>query len=92
MRVYRGRSLWPERVRRNLPGALENLGQQQHRHVAAQTVAFAGNGEQLVDPRCLQLGVGVIELQRVRPPGKIGIAPIRQNLGSVVGIDPQVIL
>src|SRR6516164_10697588 len=86
----RGR-LRPEWVRRQSPSALKNVRQQQHRHVAAHTVALAGNADQLVDPRLLQFGIGVVELQGIRPARKVGIAPIGQYLRSAVGLDPQVV-
>src|ERR1700719_3924610 len=90
--VYRRRRLRPNRFRRYPPGALENLGQQQHRHVAAHAVALAGNRDQLVDARPLQFGIGVVELQSVWPTWKMGVAAVGQNLRSSVGVDPQVIL
>jgi hypothetical protein len=41
MSVAHGRDrLWPERRRREGPGALKDLRQQEHRHVAAQAVAL----------------------------------------------------
>src|SRR6516162_3498996 len=46
----RRRRLRPEWLRRQSPGALEDLGQQQHRHVAAHAVTLAGDPDQLVDP------------------------------------------
>ena len=33
----------PERLGRDVPGSLENIRQQQHRHVAAHAIALAGN-------------------------------------------------
>ena len=41
---------------RDAPGALEDLGQQQHRHVAADAVALAGDPAQLGDHASLQRG------------------------------------
>ena len=60
--VHRRRRPWPESLGGYPPGAVKNLGQQQHRHVATHAVAFAGDRDQLVDTSCLQLGGGVIEL------------------------------
>jgi hypothetical protein len=85
--VHCCRRLRPERLWRDPPGPLENLGQQQHRHVAAYAVALAGDRDQLVDARPLQFGIGVVELQSVRPARKIGIAAIGQHFRSSIGLD-----
>ena len=47
--AHRRRRRRPERLRADAPCALENLGQHQHRHVAADTIAFAGNADQFID-------------------------------------------
>jgi hypothetical protein len=50
----RRRRVRPEGLWSDAPGALENFGQNQHRHVAANAVAFASDGDQFVDLRLLQ--------------------------------------
>ena len=89
--AHRGDRLRPERRRRQAPGALEDLGQQQHRHVAAHAVALPGDRRQLRHQRRLQRRIGIVELQRVRPAGEVGIAPMGQDPRSLLRLGPPVI-
>ena len=82
----------PERRRRPAPGALEDLGQDKHRHVAAHAVALPGNRQQFRRLGRLQRRIGIVELQRIRPAGEIRIAPIGQDAGTLVRLDPAVVL
>ena len=77
--AHRGDGLRPEGLDAPAPGALEDLGQQQHGHVAAQAVALAGDALQLDDHRLLQLRLGVVQLQRVGPAVEVRVAPMGQD-------------
>ena len=90
--AHRRRRLRPEGLRGDAPGALENFRQNQHRHVAANAVAFAGDGDQFVDLRLLQLRIAVVELQRVGPTGIVGVASVREDSRPPIGLDPHVVL
>ena len=87
----RGDRLGPERLRRQAPGAVEHLGQQQHRHVAAQPIAMLGNRRQLRHLGRLQHRIGIVELQRIRPAGEIRIAAMSQDPRSLIRLGPPVI-
>ena len=54
-------------------------------------VAMPGNRRQLRHLRRLQRRIGIVELQRVRPAGEIGIAPMGQDARTLIGLDPPVI-
>ena len=82
----------PEERRSLAPGALEHVGQHEHRHVAADAVALAGDSHQLADHRLLRVRVGVVELQRVGPAGEIGIAAVGQEQIALLAFDPGVVL
>ena len=47
--------LRPEGIGADAPGALEHVGQDEHRHVAAHAVALPGDAFQLADHRLLQV-------------------------------------
>ena len=90
--AHRRDRLRPERRRRETPGALKDLGQRQHRHVAAHAVALPSDRRQLRHMGRLQGRVGVVQLQRVRPAGEIGIAPMGQDARTLIGVDPAIVL
>ena len=94
-RPHRGDRLRPERrVRRRqavarqpavAPGARDHVGQQQHRHVAADAVAaFGDRAAARPVMRLAQAGVAVVELERVRPAGEVGIAAVGQDRAGPV--------
>ena len=63
-----------------LPQVRSNTsGKGQHRHIAADAVALAGDLLEFPDHRLLGGGIAVIELQGIRPAGKIGIPAISQD-------------
>ena len=82
----------PERRRLPAPGALEHLGQGEHRHVAAHAVALAGDLQQFPDHGFLRGGVAVVELQGVRPAGEVRIAAMGQEQVPLLPLDPGVVL
>jgi hypothetical protein len=61
------------------PRALEDLGHDEHGHVAADAVALAGDPEKLADHGFLSGGVAVVQLQRVGPSGEIGVAAVGEK-------------
>ena len=61
---------------RDAPGALEDVRQDEHGHVAAHAVALPGDPEQLAEHRLLRGRVAVVELQRVGPAGEVRVAPV----------------
>ncbi len=63
----------PEWQRLSTPRSLKYLGKSQHRHIAAQAVALAGDLLELRVHRFLGGGVAVIELQSIWPARKIWI-------------------
>ena len=71
--------LRPEGLGRDAPGPLEDLGQDQHRHVAAHAVALPGDPQQLADHRLLRGRVAVVELERVRPAGEVRVAAVGEQ-------------
>ena len=73
------RRLGPEERGAAAPGALEHIGQDEHRHVAANAVALAGDPDELADHRLLRRRIAVVELQRVGPAGEIRVAAIGQD-------------
>ena len=91
-RVNRCRCFGPERFRGISPGALTDFRQHQHRHIAAYAVAFPRYFDQFLDPRRLQFGIAIIELQRIRPAGKVGVTAVSQDPRSVIGLNPYVIV
>src|SRR5215467_9178742 len=71
--------LWPERMWLAAPRPLEDFGEQQHRHVAADTVAHSGDVQQFFGHRFLRGGIAVVELECIWPPRKIRIAAVSEN-------------
>ena len=84
--------LRPEGLGLDAPGPLEDVGQDQHGHVAAHAVALPGDLHQLADHRLLRGRVAVVELQRVRPAGEVRIAPVGQEQVAALALDPGVVL
>ena len=76
--------LRPERLRPDAPRAFEDVGQDQHGHVAAHAVALPGDPHQFADHRLLQLRVAIIELQRVGPAVEVRVPAVRQHQRPVV--------
>ena len=63
-------------------GALENRVQHQHCHIAADTVALAGDAGESRDYSLTKTGLKSIELQYVGPCGEVGV-PAAGEDGSV---------
>jgi len=82
----------PEGLSLDVPGALKHVGQHQHGHVAADAVALPGDLDELGDHRFLRGGIAVVELQRVRPARKVGIAAMGEQQVSLRALDPGVVL
>jgi hypothetical protein len=69
------------------PGAYEDIVHDQHGHVAADSVALTGDLDQRLDYRGAQRGSKGVELNDVRPSGKVRIAAIRQD--SIADFDER---
>ena len=82
----------PERRRRDPPRPLEDLGQHQHRHVAAHAVALARDPPKLAEQRVLQRRVPVVQLQRVGPAGEVRVAAVGQDAASAGRLEAAVVL
>ena len=82
----------PEERRTLAPGSFEDLGQDQHGHVAAHAVALSGNPHQFADHRFLRGGVGVVELQCVGPAGEIGITAVGEDQIAPLAFDSGIVL
>ena len=82
----------PEERRTAAPGAFEDLRQNQHRHVAADAVALAGDLHEFADHRFLRGGIGIVELERVGPAGKVGVAAVGEEHVASLAFDPDVVL
>ncbi len=74
------------------PDAPNDVGQQQHRHVAADGVAAVGHAQQLADHGAAQGGGAVVELHRVGPAGEVGVAAVGQDARAVARRDPAVVM
>ena len=81
----------PEQLRAGSPGPLEDLRQDQHGHVATQAVTLPGNLFQNADHGLLRRRIAVVELQRIGPAGKVGIAPVRQEQIALRALDPGIV-
>ena len=82
----------PEQLRLEAPSPLEDIGQDKHRHVAANSVTLPGDPQQLSDHRVLRGGVAVVKLQRIRPAGEKRIASIREQPVAALALGPGIIL
>ncbi len=82
----------PEEGRTLTPGPFEYVRQDQHGHVAAHAVALPGDLHQFAGHRFLRGGVGVVELQRVGPAGKIRITAMGEQQIAALAFDPGVVL
>ena len=71
------------------PGPLEDVGQDEHRHVAAHAVALPGDLHQLADHRLLRGRIAVVELQRVRPAGEVRVAAVGQQQVAAAPLRPR---
>ena len=72
----------PEGRRPAAPGPLEDVGQDEHRHVAADAVALPADLQELVQHGLLRGHVAVVELEGIRPPGEIRVPAVRQRAGD----------
>src|SRR5205823_2048090 len=71
------------------PGSLEDFGQDEHRHVAPDAIALAGDFQELAFHRLLSGQVGVVKLQRILPAGKVRIAAVGKNEIATFALDPD---
>ncbi len=69
----------PEMIGGNVPGPLEDLRDNQHGHVTADAITLARDPPQLAEHGLLQIRIAIVQLQRIRPACKVGIAPIGQD-------------
>ena len=81
----------PERGRGDPPRPLEDLRQDQHRHVAADAIALAGDPPQLAEQRVLQRGVAVVQLERVGPAIEVRIAPVGEDARALARLHAAVV-
>ena len=61
------------------PRAVDDLGQDEHGHVAPHAVALTGDGSQHVQHGPSQLRMTVIELERVGPAGEVRVTPVGEH-------------
>ena len=71
--------LRPERLRLKTPSPFEDVGQDEHGHVAAHSITLTGDLQQLPDHRLLRGGIAVVELKCVRPAREVRIAPVGEQ-------------
>jgi hypothetical protein len=81
----KGSALMPQ-VRSN------DLGQDEHRHIAADAVALPGDRFQLADHRLLQVRVAVIELQRVGPAIEVRVATVGEHHRAALRLHAAIVL
>ncbi len=74
------------------PGSFEDFRQQQHCHVATHAVALARNLLEFPHHRFVRRGMAIVDLHRIRPAGKVRIAPVGQNQITVFSFDPEIVL
>src|SRR5258708_14539535 len=91
LRAYALDRLRPERRRRKTPGSLEDFGQHEHGHVAADAVTLAGDLLQLSHHRVLGGGIAVVQLERIRPTGKVRIPAVGQESIAPRSPDPGIV-
>ena len=82
----------PEQRRPAAPGPLEDVGQDEHRHVAPHAVALPADLHQLVLHRLLRGRVAVVQLERVRPSREVGVTAVGQDPGTLPPLHPGVVL
>ena len=82
----------PEQRRPAAPGPLEDVGQDEHRHVAPHAVALPADLQQLVLHRLLRGRVAVVQLERVRPPARSRGRGRRPGSGRPPPLHPRVVL
>jgi hypothetical protein len=70
----------------------EHVGEHQHGHVAAHTVALTSDLHQFRDHGALGGWIAVIELQRVGPARKVRIPPVSEHALSLRSCDPRIVL
>ena len=75
----------PEQLRPAAPGSFEDVRQNEHGHIAAHAVTLTGDLQQFCNHRLLGGRVAVVELQRIRPARKVGIAAMSQDQDRRVG-------
>src|SRR5208283_3989070 len=83
--------LRPERLSVDSPGSLKNVRQNQHGHVASQSVTLPGNPYQLADHRFLRGRVTIVELKGVRPARKVRVAPVGEQKIALLSSDRGVV-
>ena len=83
--------LRPEQISPDAPRTFEHLGQDEHGHVAAHTIALPGDSLQLADHRLLQVRVAVVELARVRPAVKVRVAAVGKHQRFVLPLHAAVV-
>ena len=71
--------LGPEERSATTPGALEDVGQDEHGHVAPHAVALHGDLQKLAAHGVLRCRIAVIELQRVGLAAAVRIASVREH-------------
>src|SRR5262249_47751259 len=82
----------PEGSRTQAPGPLKDLRQDQHRHIAADTVAHIGDVLQLRGHSLLEAWLSIVQLQCIGPAIEVRIAAVRQNYRPCWGCDSGVVL
>ena len=82
----------PEEISADAPSAFEDIGQDQHGHIATHAVALTGDALQLADHRLLALRVAVVELQRIGPAVKVRVATVGEHDRPVFRLHPAVVL
>src|SRR5277367_6049760 len=64
------------------PGALEDIVQQEHRHVAADTVTLFGHFRDRLNHRLPELWSERVELEHIWPSREIRIPPTRKYISA----------
>ena len=82
----------PEGGRGDSPRSLEDLRQDEHRHVAADAIALVGDPLELSEHRLLERGVAVVQLQCVGPAVEVRVAPVRQDARPLARLHATVVL
>src|SRR5262245_6255914 len=82
----------PKRLGPNAPGALEDVRQHQHRHVAAHAVALTGDLHEFVSHGVLRRWITIVQLEGVGPAWEKRIAPKRQQHIALGPFDPGIVL